>query len=261
MKDVPKKRTKKVNKLKKLALCLSAAIIIGNIATTKATAYTRIYTQLNQIAEQCFKGYNNGTRGPISINKGVLTKNGRRSDIYLICLSGTEFVKNQSTGLMTDLKAGFEQNSPFLLRLASVINSTIPKGANLVFAGHSLGGMIAQQASGHASIRNNYNILNVVTFGSPLINPFGREGEIRRVGDTSDVVPYLSAMGTMLFLWQVGGLNREDGHYNGNSYNAHIKSYLRSDIWGAYDVLGRKWGGANIKFDPDQSKFYTAPTR
>lgn len=128
-------------------------------------------------------------------------------------------------------------------------------------AGHSLGGMIAQQASGHANIKNNYNILNVVTVGSPLINPFGREGEVQRVGDTSDAVPYLSAMGTILLPWQVGGLNRENGGYNGNSLNAHIQSYTRSDVWGAYDVVGKKFGGATITIDFDQAKFYQAPTK
>ncbi len=69
---------------------------------------------------------------------------------------------------------------------------TFQRGSNLVVTGHSLGGMVAQQVAADSTIKKNYNVLNTVTFGSPLINGFQREGTVKRLGDTSDPVPYLS---------------------------------------------------------------------
>lgn len=247
-------------KLIKFIMVILLIIIITEIFNDKVFAAEKVYTQSNEIAKQCYRGYNKGTKGPISITEAELIQGANAKRVYLVSLSGTEFVKEQSTGILTDLLSGFELNSPYLLKLIEAINNNVPKGADIIITGHSLGGMIAQQASGNAEIKNNYNVLNVVTFGSPLINPFGREGEIKRLGDTADKVPYLSAMGTILLPWQVLGLNTEDGGYGRDFTKAHVESYLRSEIWGIYDVLGIKNGQAKLKFDEDKSVFFYAPT-
>ncbi|MBD7911259.1 MULTISPECIES: hypothetical protein [Clostridium] len=205
------------------------------------------------------KGHNNGTLGPIQIVPVNLMKDGTSSiPAYLITLSGTEFAPNQATDIWADLRSGFELDSPYIHAVVNAIMNDIPKNSNLIICGHSLGGMIAEQVSGKSTIKDNYNILNVVTLGSPLVNPFGREGTIRRLGDTADIVPYLSMSGTFLLPWQVIGLNRENGGYT-NPMEAHNKSYLREDVWGRYDVLGFKDGKSYFLYDDSNIKFYKAP--
>lgn len=206
------------------------------------------------------KGHNGGTLGSIQIVPVTLVKDGTSSaQAYLIALSRTELkATSQATDIWTDIKSGFELESPYLKDVVSAIVNNIPKNSNLIISGHSLGGMIAEQLSGNSNVKDNYNVLNVITLGSPLINPFGREGAVQRLGDTADIVPYLSATGTLLLPWQIFGLNRENGGYN-NPIEAHSKSYSRDDIWGKYDVLGFKNGKSYLQYDDSNVKFYKAP--
>ncbi len=205
-------------------------------------------------------GYNGGEKGPIQIVKGTLKKSANDTkEAYLIMLSGTEFVNGQATGIVTDLLVGFNQNNDYLKAVVSAVSESVPKDSNLIIAGHSLGGMVAQQLSGNKTIKKNYNVLNVIAFGSPLINPIGREGTIKRLGDTADIVPYLSSSGLYLPVWQIVGLNRENGGYS-DAQKAHSESYAREDVWGKYDVLGIKNGSASFSFDETTITYYKAPS-
>ena len=202
--------------------------------------------------------------GPISITKGVLTTKSwfrtTKKDVYVICLSGTDLAFNQSTGVWTDLLAGFEQNNCYIRNVKNAILNTVPKGANLVIAGHSLGGMVAQQAAADSAIKKNYNVLNTVTYGSPLISGLSREGTVKRLGDTRDVVPYLSVSTLLNVVWQAAGLNREDGGYNAlQVVTAHCESYQRAAVWGAYDVTGTKNGNASLTLDFSTTAFFASP--
>ena len=98
----------------------------------------------------------------------------------------------QSAGWWTDLLVGFEQDNRYIQNVRAAILNNVPAGSNLLVTGHSLGGMVAQQVAADSQIKSNYNVLNTVTFGSPLIDGFQREGTVKRLGDTSDPVPYLS---------------------------------------------------------------------
>ena len=127
-------------------------------------------------------------------------------------------------------------------------------------AGHSLGGMIAQQVAADDGIKRNYVVMNTVTFGSPLLSAGSREGIVKRLGDTSDVIPYMSGSIINNTAWAIAGLQREDGHYWGNSLNAHVNSYTRADVWGKYDVTGTKWGGATLTVQTYTTKYFHSPT-
>lgn len=196
------------------------------------------------------------------LQKGTLKQSfGRNKEVYLITLSGTEFVQNQSTGVITDLLSDFNLNNAYSKNVVKVICNNIPKGSNLILAGHSLGGMIAQQTAANKTIKNNYNILNTVTFGSPLLSAGSREGTIKRLGDTSDVVPYASGSLINNTAWAIAGLNREDGGYNVLSCkSAHVESYLRPDVWDKYDVTGTKYGKSVLILDLDTLQFFQSPT-
>ena len=216
--------------------------------------------RLVQIGYHCWQ-----QNGPITITQGTLnTTNwlGRTTskDIYVVALSGTDTdAEDQSTGYWTDLLVGFEQDNRYIQNIRDAVVSTIPEGSNVLFTGHSLGGMVAQQAASDSTIKSSYNVLNTVTFGSPLINGFKREGTVKRLGDTSDVVPYMSLSTFTNVIWQSAGLNKENGGYGTNLLGAHTESYQRESVWGAYDVTGTKNGNATLTLDFSTTQFFASP--
>ncbi len=185
--------------------------------------------------------------GPISITEGRMTYNTywgtEDKEVYVVALSGTEtIVENQTTTVKEDLLSGFELSNEYKTNVKNAIIDRIPAGSNIILAGHSLGGMIAQQVAADKYIKDNYEVLNTVTFGSPLIKGFTREGMVKRLGDTSDKNPFYSISSVLNIVWQYAGVNHEDGGYNGDSSAAHCDSYLREDVWGNYDCCGEKKG-------------------
>ena len=185
--------------------------------------------------------------GPISITEGRMTYNtywgSEDKEVYVVALSGTDsIVENQTTTFKEDLLSGFELSNEYVKNVKNAIIDRIPAGSNIIFAGHSLGGMVAQQAAADKYIKDNYEVLNTVTFGSPLINGFAREGMVKRLGDTSDKNTFYSISSVLNIVWQYAGVNHEDGGYNGDSPVAHCDSYLREDVWGDYDCAGEKRG-------------------
>ena len=249
---------------KRIMAMMTALVMAATVAVTSipAMAATETLTESAEVYELVNLGYNGGEKGPISITKGTLRKGWfTKKTVYLVCLSGTELIENQSTGIWTDLLSGFEFDNKYVKNVVAAIKANVPAGSNLIISGHSLGGMVAQQVAANDSIKDGYKVLNTVTFGSPLIKGFDREGTVKRLGDTSDVIPYAS-VSTLNggLLWQAAGLNREDGGYSFASTEAHVESYGRVDVWGAYDVLGVKNGNAKLILDMDTMTFFKSPT-
>jgi hypothetical protein len=220
---------------------------------------TRTYTNAAEIYTLVRDGYNGGAKGPISITKGTLKQGFSSKTVYLVTLSGTELVLNQSTEVLTDLFSGFDLDNAYYWNVVRVIQQNVPRGANIILAGHSLGGMVAQQVAADSTIKSRYNVLNTVTFGSPLLSVGSREGVVRRLGDVSDVVPYLSGRLFTNPITAIFGLNREDGHYYGRPITAHNASYSRTDLWGRYDVTGTRYGSARLILDLGTREFFQSP--
>lgn len=226
---------------------------------------TVTYDDASDIARLVQLGYAcNQSGGPISITQGTLTYKNywwtETKDIYLVCLSGTDTdAENQTTDYWTDLLAGFEFDNQYEENVRNMILDHIPAGSNIFLAGHSLGGMVAQQVAADETIKNNYNILNTVTFGSPLIDGLSREGMVKRLGDTSDIIPYASVSTVYNIVWQAAGLNREDGGYGSDHMTAHSLSYQREDVWGAYDCGGEKNGSRVMVLNFATTSFYYSP--
>ena len=238
---------------------------------TAEASENKVYDCSTDMAQYIYQGYyhcdtgvNPDSNGPIAIAPATLIKKNAlgketKTQVYVVGLAGTEFMFNEPRGVITDLQVGFEQDNFYIREIRKVVCNVVPRGANVIFTGHSLGGMVAQQASGDKVLKARYNILNTISFGSPLINPIGREGQVKRLGDTADIVPYMSAQTVVRPIHQITGLNREDGGYAAKEFaQAHMKSYLREDVWGAYDVLGVKGGNAKIVIDEDQIQSYGA---
>lgn len=240
-----------------LAVLLLVSMLIGGSVASATNTVT--YTNATEIYTYVRDGYNQGSQGPISITKGTLKSGLSSKTVYLVTLSGTELVLNQSTGVLTDLLSGFNLNNVYYANTVNVIKANVPKNANLIIAGHSLGGMIAQQVAADSGIKSRYNVLNTVCFGSPLLAAGSREGTVRRLGDVSDPVPYLSGSLFNNTIWAIMGLNREDGGYGIRGITAHNQSYFRTDLWGRYDVTGTKYGSAKLILDLDTRVFYQSP--
>ncbi len=242
-----------------LAMVIAFTAFLSVSVDTKAASYAT-YTNAAQICNIVYKGYNGGKYGPITITQGTLKQSNRSYTVHLVTLSGTENVSNQTTGYLTDALAGFNLNNKYLSNAVNTIMRSVPAGSRLVIAGHSLGGMVGQQIAANSTIKNRYVVMNTITFGSPLLAAGSREGTVYRLGDTSDIVPYLSGSTINNTAWAIAGLNRENGGYGKNVYNAHVNSYLRSDVWGRYDVVGKKYGGAVLTLNLSTMKYYKSTT-
>lgn len=245
--------------MKRFIATLIAFTLILSVLMTSVSASSATYTNAAEIAQLVDDGYNQGTKGPITITKGTLKTTFSSKTVYLITLSGTEWVFNQSTEALTDLFSGFNLQNSYYYNVVNIISANVPKGSNLILAGHSLGGMIAQQVAADTTIKRNYNILNTVTFGSPLLSNGSREGTVRRLGDVSDIVPLLSVQTILSPLRALAGLNREDGRYYLQPITAHTECYTRTDVWGKYDVTGTKYGSAKLILDLSTRTFFKSP--
>jgi pimeloyl-ACP methyl ester carboxylesterase len=245
--------------LRVLSSLLAVLLLVSALSCFASATNNQTFTTAPEIYTYVRDGYNQGSLGPISITKGTLKSGWSSKTVYLVTLSGTELVLNQSTGVFTDLLSGFNLDNVYYANTVNIILANVPRNANLIIAGHSLGGMIAQQVAANSSIKSNYNVLNTVCFGSPLLAAGSREGTVRRLGDVSDPVPYLSGSLFNNTLWAILGLNREDGGYGIRGITAHNESYYRADLWGAYDVTGTKYGSAKLILDLDTRTFYQSP--
>ena len=245
--------------MKRFIATLIAFTLILSVLMTSVSASSATYTNAAEIAQLVDDGYNQGTKGPITITKGTLKTTFSSKTVYLITLSGTEWVFNQSTEALTDLFSGFNLQNSYYYNVVNIISANVPKGSNLILAGHSLGGMIAQQVAADTTIKRNYIILNTVTFGSPLLSNGSREGTVRRLGDVSDIVPLLSVQTILSPLRALAGLNRENGGYYLQPITAHTECYTRTDVWGKYDVTGTKYGSAKLILDLSTRTFFKSP--
>ena len=212
-----------------------------------------------QVAQYAGLGYNHGMKGPIIITEGTLKNGKEQCDIYLVTLTGLEVptLTPQTTDVVTTGQAGLELSNDFERNLRRVMKEAIPKNANVVFAGHSLGGMVAQQIAADTSVQKRYNILHIVAYGSPVMFKGQIEGTLKRMGDVNDPVPYLSAETFKDFEVQDGTLQKEDSGLGLDiTFAAHRNSYFDEKTWGKYDVLGFKGGDATIKLKLKTQKFY-----
>lgn len=292
------KISKQWKKLLAVSFCTIMLVVFISCFFTTNTAYADenksiiVFNDSADMAALTFKGYNNGTievpttvigcikytqqvffmgddyNGPIGICKAILFDGKHYKSVYLVAMSGTELIYSnetglQSTGVITDLLAAFDKENPYKKAVRNAILSYIPKNSDILLYGHSLGGMVAQEIAADYKIKSKYNILNVITFGSPLCAyTSGREGIVKRLCDKSDIVPYCSKYTLSKFIFeQLHGSEKcvEDGGYNlFKCLCAHNESYMRKDLWNKYDVLGKLGGNSKIVLDYSKMKYFDA---
>ncbi len=85
----------------------------------------------------------------------------------------------------------------------------------------------------------------------------GREGEIRRIADRSDLVPGTSVNAVFNPIRDHFGVERRGGDVN--PIRAHLDSYVNEDLWRGVDALGHTNGNATLEFRPNNRRFFRAP--
>ena len=208
-----------------------------------------------KLAQYTGMGYNKGTKGPIILTKAKLMKDGKSCEVYLLTMTGLEIptLTAQTTDPVTTVLAGMERKNDYAWNVRKILKANVPKGANVILAGHSLGGMVAQQVAANKKIQDRYNILNIVAWGSPVEFEGQIEGQLTRLADVNDIVPTLSAASA-----NDEDVYTEDGGYSAAdiTFEAHRNSYVREDVWGAYDVLGMPGGSAKLILDLTTQQFF-----
>lgn len=250
-----------------LAISLSLTTNVTYAEEQNTTIVCNNFSEIASITKKEYQEFD-GDYEPIGICKAKLINNNKIENVYLVTLLGTKFAYNkksgwQATDIINDVLAGFDINNPYLDVVKNAILSTVPQGSKIVIFGHSLGGMVAQEVAGDTEIKDEYQILNTVAFGSPLCAyNNGREGVVKRMCDKRDIIPLLSKYTLTNYQKQMYGKEKivEDGGYSFFSMiKAHCKSYQRSEIWGKYDTLGVLGGSNHISFDYTQMHYFQAP--
>lgn len=228
----------------------------ANIDARNATG-TRTLKKVYQTFRYTQEAHPISGQGCFSITKGTLKENGKNTTVYLIAAHGLETSSfGQDNDLASCIQAGMEQSSAYLQDYLKVIKENVPKGANLILAGHSLGGMVSQQAAADKTMQKRYNILHVITWGSPLLCMGQIEGQLHRMCAAGDVVPLLSIYTLEDSGAQLKDRNREEADVI-PVIQSHVDGYNDKNAWKDYDAIGVKNGTAVLKMkDSTTKRFY-----
>ena len=235
--------------MKKL-ISLLLIIILSVSFSVSAAAEQTVLDSSDQVMTFCLG--NDG--GVLSVTRGVLCRDGVDEEAYLVCLEGTSWLLTRGNNIFSYLRSCMFFDTSYVHNARRIITLTVPAGSKIILAGHSLGGMTAQQLAADSTLKSRYEIINVLACGSPLIlTENEREGELHRLADVTDIIPTRSLAGSLNYEMAI---SFEDGNYN-NSSSAHSKSYKRADLWNSYDVLGVKDGEACFSYDFEDVHHFT----
>jgi hypothetical protein len=233
---------------------------------------TGLINNAAELAQAVFAGYNGGKWGPIAIVPATLTQKGETENVHLVTISGTEGVAGQATGWSTNFKSSAELGSTALENAKAAIRASAPFGSTLVLAGHSQGGMLAQQLAADPDIKAEYNIRNVTTFGSPQIGIkfYGRdkrEGTVHRFTAWGDPVPRTGFAQTFLPVQKIMGwvsqknIPTRTAFEPLKTHNTAYKDETNAGLMntGALGDVGDS--PSSLEFDPADRVFWTSPSK
>lgn len=186
----------------------------------------------------------------INIKQASLYKGGNyEGKVYVIALCGcdmswkTDHVNCVPFCIMSMLGLP----NPYVTTVKKMAFEKIPTGSKVVLFGHSQGGMVCQQLAADREMKKRYEILNVLTMGSPYVTVFGREGQLHRMADSGDMVPFLSLAGPFNALF--GNFSYERCGHFGDPDSAHNRSYNINSKWRSYDAFGIEGGDYTLKIN------------
>lgn len=156
---------------------------------------TTVIANAQDLIREVYKGYDPVADGKVNPVRIAPVKG--RDNTYLVLCSGTDLSTDSATGIPQDLAAAFALPSSFTAGLAEAIVDATQPGATLIVAGHSLGGMVLQNAIWWG-IPSDRNVSNCITYGSPLTLLQPPTTTYRMFVLPGDKVPYLSLL-SLLF--------------------------------------------------------------
>ncbi|MBQ6066439.1 MAG: hypothetical protein IJK89_06420 [Clostridia bacterium] len=191
-------------------------------------------------------------RGELQFAPATLETAEGSQEVWIVALMGINFYTRNSNNLFSYLHAAFNTRGRYFNRAKEGLLQNVPEGAKLVLAGHSLGGMIAQQLMCAEEITSRYEVLNTLTFGSPyvVVDTDKREGRLVRLEEQYDIIPKFS-VAFLLAPDDYKGAIKRAGPYSGDTDAAHNRSYRNMDVWGGFDALGTENGAAKLVLDRD----------
>jgi hypothetical protein len=200
---------------------------------------TKVLSNAQKTAEAIFDQYSILGDLPIGIYR--LNNPEMPECTYLVMLSGTQFIWHQANNVITDLMSSPGFLNEYFVDIVDAIYQYVPTGATLILAGHSLGGMEAQNVAADISIRRIYRVARVITFGAPLTVKDVAGTIYVRFATRPDPVPLL-AIGTFTrvphYYWLQNPNEREQallGLLGG--IEAHLSYPNLSNLY-SFDALG-----------------------
>ena len=232
-----------------LAVCLCACplALFAGAAATETDAQAEESVTMTSIADVAKFILEPHKWGEIQITPAVLSGADGAQNVYLVALRGTGFTMSKANNVVACFLSAFNITTDYYTMTLEAIKQYVPEGEKIVFAGHSLGGMIEQQLSCTEELTAKYEILNILNMGSPyvLADASKREGTLVRFAEKADIIPRLSPA-VFVNLKAYNDVTIKEGGYGFDPNGAHNLSYMRADIWGEYDVLGVLNGGATL---------------
>ena len=139
--------------------------------------------------------------GEIAIEEHVTVgKDGVATRSWTVDIRGTQSFDIGQTGpqdMTTNLQGVAGMSSDQLDAIKEAMNAAgIAPGEAVEFAGHSQGGIMAAQMAADPSVRARYNVVSVVTAGSPTATIAPSDVPVLSYENAGDIVPGLDGNGT-----------------------------------------------------------------
>jgi hypothetical protein len=195
---------------------------------------TGIYSNAQDVYEEIRLGYAPpvmGVKYPIGIAQAL-----NYTNTWVVFLSGTDLTVNQNTGISEDILAAIGLPDLFTDKVVATITTNVQSGANLLLCGHSLGGMVAQNAAIRLYFAG-YHPSWITTYGAPVTQLSPILVRTQRWMLDGDLVPDASPVG--LAMAPIG--HPEQTHFfepdiADNAVDAHLNYFLCHGLlsWDAF---------------------------
>ena len=170
-------------------------------AAAPDTHYTGVTTSADAIEHITQMHGGDADNGEIAIEEHVtLGDDGVTTRSWTVDIRGTQSFAIGQTGpqdMTTNLQGVAGMSSDQLVAIKEAMNAAgIAPGEAVEFAGHSQGGIMAAQMAADPSVRARYNVVSVVTAGSPTATIAPSDVPVLSYENSGDIVPGLDGNGT-----------------------------------------------------------------
>ena len=170
-------------------------------AAAPDTHYTGVTTSADAIEHITQMHGGDADNGEIAIEEHVTVgDDGETIRSWTVDIRGTQSFFIGQTGpqdMTTNLQGVAGMSSDQLVAIKEAMNAAgIAPGEAVEFAGHSQGGIMAAQMAADPSVRARYNVVSVVTAGSPTATIAPSDVPVLSYENSGDIVPGLDGNGT-----------------------------------------------------------------